>query len=231
MVWVSLNSKNFEPRYPQTFNLWGFGDAWGMLNRGPCWGSLRKNISMSCHPGWWTASIILSFPYTSNILSIQPWVIGMGSVSGKCMSHSSEWEWNFPLPSCPMFVDVFTPKALAREMIPNLFDLRRFFFWTKLGWWKTINLAILRLWPFWDGEWKRDPFKGCKRDLQRLGIKRSRIESPGTSYYIVGGKIACFSQTYAIPGPQKGHDWHEPSDQASNFQWHFGPSKKWWVFV
>ena len=28
----------------------------------------------------------------------------------------------------------------------------------------------------------RDPFKGCKRDLQRLGIKRSWLESPGSSW-------------------------------------------------
>ena len=34
--------------------------------------------------------------------------------------------------------------------------------------------------PFWDFFFVCDHFKGCKRDLlQRLGLKRSRLESPG----------------------------------------------------
>ena len=33
--------------------------------------------------------------------------------------------------------------------------------------------------PLWDGEHVTF-WKGCKRDLQRLGIKRSRLESPGS---------------------------------------------------
>ena len=46
--------------------------------------------------------------------------------------------------------------------------------------WTSEILAILRLWPFWDGEFTWPELKGCvKWPTQRLGIKRSRIESPG----------------------------------------------------
>ena len=41
-------------------------------------------------------------------------------------------------------------------------------------------LAILRWWPFWDGEFTWPELKGDISNLQRSGIKRSRIESPGT---------------------------------------------------
>ena len=33
---------------------------------------------------------------------------------------------------------------------------------------------------FWDGENSRDPVEMVNRDLQPLGIKRSRLEPPGT---------------------------------------------------
>ena len=41
-----------------------------------------------------------------------------------------------------------------------------------------INPAILgmvKTWPFWPGEWKRDPFGkvGCKRDLETFGVLQS----------------------------------------------------------
>ena len=51
---------------------------------------------------------------------------------------------------------------------------------------KTGNsLAILRgfTWPFWDGEFPWPFLNGWNGDLQRSGMKRSRIESPGGSEF------------------------------------------------
>ncbi len=37
-------------------------------------------------------------------------------------------------------------------------------------------------WPFWDGEFTWPELKGCWWPTQRLGIKRSRLESPGIHF-------------------------------------------------
>ena len=42
---------------------------------------------------------------------------------------------------------------------------------------------------FWDGEWKRDPKSKANRHLQRLGIKRSRLESTGRCLRLDPGKV------------------------------------------
>ena len=59
----------------------------------------------------------------------------------------------------------FTPKKMTH---PDLFC-----WWPILGW------------------RKRDPFNGCKPDLQHLGIKRSRIESPGPNLSVNDHFLSC----------------------------------------
>ena len=48
---------------------------------------------------------------------------------------------------------------------------------------KTIRQCSWQFFVTFLGWWKRDPFKGWIRDLQRSGIKRSRLESPGLWSY------------------------------------------------
>ena len=85
------------------------------------------------------------------------------------------------------------PSSLGR---PDLHLYAQWFFWVDptlianlVGRTRIVLLAgnSLKLWPFWE-LWvtSRDPLKGWKHDLQRSGIKRSRIESPGS--YVLSSK-------------------------------------------
>ena len=46
----------------------------------------------------------------------------------------------------------------------------------------TVGSWWFKPWPFWG--WLSGPFKGCLWPTQRLGMKMSRIESPGFCFFL-----------------------------------------------
>ena len=61
--------------------------------------------------------------------------------------------------------------------------LWQFCWWPFLGWWVHVTNWVCD--PFCGMARKRDPNSKVVGDLQRLGIKRSRIESPGWRFFFV----------------------------------------------
>ena len=58
------------------------------------------------------------------------------------------------------------------------------------GFWSLLTWQFRDRDLFWDGEWKRDPKEKVVGDLQRSGIKRSRIESPGNERMFVDSWVS-----------------------------------------
>ena len=69
---------------------------------------------------------------------------------------------------------------------------------------KDLFLAILLVTLL--GWWKREPFKWWKRDLQRSGMKRSRLESPGWDCFVATKTLPLLKQLRKRPADVRQFD-------------------------
>ena len=80
------------------------------------------------------------------------------------------------------------------------------------GFWSLLTWQFRDRDLFWDGEWKRDPKGKVVGDLQRSGIKRSRIESPGNERMFVDSWFLLLLATKMFTLP-------ETHSKNSEIQW------------
>ena len=96
-----------------------------------------------------------------------------------------------------LFASFIKSTCRKKNTHTQAFILQLWCFFVRKWWNKTCPWQFFVTFLGW---WKRDPFEGWNGDLQRLGIKRARLESPGQLLLVKRFKMCCRSN----PGENGG---------------------------